>query len=319
MLAASRGLAQEEEDMSSTTSALGNVLSSLKESVDKLSLDNDKLSLKDDNIKAQIAQLQASLNQLKEEEDRLDHNGAQASGNNPSLTQQIADLQSESSGLDNRETQAQNEIKLIRQALDAGYEENQRLLAELKGVHNLPEPSVDDQQTDSQTEIKRQKEKIKLMEMIYSSQQRQETLRQSILEYHKNTTLQPAAVALVHQKLLKERINDLEGQIADYAKGPVSSSTLQWDSDQLNELELMLKSLEKNYAQLKELTQQMSKKNQSAHMSVAQHVEEDKLKSSMEDLKRQGAGLRADLDDLRSQMVDLDKRKSRLESMVHQM
>ena len=62
--------------------------------------------------------------------------------------------------------------------------------------------------------------------------------------------------------------------------------------------------------------EQMSKKAQAAQMTVSQHVEEEKLQSSIDDLNRQGVGLRADLDDLRSQMVDLDKRKSRLEMMI---
>jgi len=51
-------------------------------------------------------------------------------------------------------------------------------------------------------------------------------------------------------------------------------------------------------------------------MTVSQHVEEEKLQSSLNDLKHQGAGLGADLDDLRSQMIELDKRKSRLEMLI---
>ena len=51
-------------------------------------------------------------------------------------------------------------------------------------------------------------------------------------------------------------------------------------------------------------------------MTSGQHAEGVKLQSSMDDLNRQGLGLKADLDTLRAQMVELDKRKSRLEKMI---
>ena len=62
--------------------------------------------------------------------------------------------------------------------------------------------------------------------------------------------------------------------------------------------------------------EQMSKKAKASQMTVSQHIEEEKLRGNIDDLNRQGAGLRGDLDNLRSQMVNLDKRKSRLETMI---
>ena len=53
-------------------------------------------------------------------------------------------------------------------------------------------------------------------------------------------------------------------------------------------------------------------------MTVSEHMEGQKLQSNINDLNRQGKKLMADLDDLRSQMVDLDKRKSHLETMLQQ-
>ena len=51
-------------------------------------------------------------------------------------------------------------------------------------------------------------------------------------------------------------------------------------------------------------------------MTVAEHVEEVKLQNSIDELNRQSLGLRANLDELRNQLIDLDKRKSSLEAMV---
>ena len=154
--------------------------------------------------------------------------------------------------------------------------------------------------------------------MIYDSQQRQESLHEAILEFQKNTPLLPAANAMAHQQLLKEQIKGLEDQIAAYPPENYSSnseSANQWDDDQLRQLEIELKALEQNYSQLKELTAQMDKK---ARLTVSQHVEGEKLQGSLDDLNHQAQGLRADLDELRSQMVDLDKRKSHLETLIQQ-
>ena len=156
--------------------------------------------------------------------------------------------------------------------------------------------------------------------MIYDSQQRQESLHASIVGFQKNTPLLPAASALAHQQLLKEQIKDLELQIAAFPPEKTDQGIAdQWDDNQLRQLELELKALEGNYLQLKGLTDQMSKKAQKAKMDISQQAEGDKLQSSIDDLKHQGEGLRADLDELRSQMVDLDKRKSYLEGMIKQL
>jgi chaperonin cofactor prefoldin len=63
----------------------------------------------------------------------------------------------------------------------------------------------------------------------------------------------------------------------------------------------------------------MVQKAQTVHMSVGEQIEEEKLQGSMSDLKRQGVALKIELDDLRSQMVDLDKRKTSLETIIKQL
>jgi chromosome segregation ATPase len=203
--------------------------------------------------------------------------------------------------------------------LDQGYQEDQRLLLRLKGMQ-VPLP-LDLRSSDDQFAAHRQKEKLKLMKMIYDSQIRQGTLHGSILQLQKSAPLMPAASALAHQQLLKAQIKDLEAQISSYPeeKLPYNLGDNQWDDAQLLELEGELKTLEKNYSQLKILMDQMSKKAQASRMTVSQHIEEVKLQSSLDDLNHQGSVLRVDLDDLRSQMIDLDKRKSRLEDMIHQL
>ena len=51
-------------------------------------------------------------------------------------------------------------------------------------------------------------------------------------------------------------------------------------------------------------------------VTISQQLEEGKLQGNLDELDHQKAGLRAQLDDLRTQMIELDKRKSSLERMT---
>ena len=304
MLLPCLGLAQEN-NVTLDTSALQEVLSTLKQSIDKLGLDNDQLVAQDKAIKEQVLQLQMQLGHLEASGDVLNKTVARLQDNNPRRSQQISRLEEENSDLDDRIQKAEGDIKLIQQSLDTGYQEDQKLLS-----------------PESLAAARLQKEKLKLMKMIYDSQQRQESMHESILEFQKNTPL-PALSALAYQQLLKGQIKDLEAQNIAYqpeTKGGLQYAPLtaanQWDDAQLHQLELELKVLEKNYLQLKDLMEKMSQKAKAAQMTVSQHIEGEKLQSSMDDLNHQGMGLKADLDGLRAQMIELDKRKSRLEMMI---
>ena len=307
----------QEDNVASATSALQSVLSTLKQSVQKLSLDNEQLIARDNAMKQQILQLQGRLGAVNTQGSSLNSRMEKLQDQNSSRAGQIADLQEENLGLDDHIQKDEAAIKLVQQSLDAGYQEDQRLLLQLKDLRGvLP---ADIQANQAPAEVNHQKEKLKLMKMIYDSAQRQESLHKSILELQKDMPVLPAAGALAHQQLLKEQVKDLESQTALYSQEKLPSilgPSNQWDDAQLRQLGAELKILEKNYAQLKILMEQMSKKAQAVRMTVSQHVEEEKLQSSLNDLKHQGAGLGADLDDLRSQMIELDKRKSRLEMLI---
>jgi chromosome segregation ATPase len=310
----------QEDNVATATDALQSVLSTLKESVEKLSLDNNQWTARDDAIRQMVLQLQMQLGNLESQGDALNNAANKLQDKNPRKAPLITRMEGENFDLDDRIQKAEGGIKLIQKSLDAGYQEDQKLLLQLKAIQNgLPLPSMIESPV-SQADATRRKEKLKFLKMIADSQDRQEALHESILAVQKNAPLLPAANALARQQLLKEQIKDLESQMALYpASTPMGLGAAdQWDNDQLRQLEVELKVLEQNYAQLKDLTEQMSKKVQSSRMTVSQHVEEEKLQSSIDDLNHKGEGLRADLEDLRSQMVDLDKRKSHLETMIQQ-
>ena len=286
-----RGMAQEDDYIGTATSALQGVLSTLKQSVEKLNIDNQHWEARDNAMKQQVSQLQAQLGQLEDQGNFLDKAAAQLQDKNPRRAAQIARLEKQNADLDNRAQEVQTGINAVRQSLDEGGEENQKLTSHLQGITNAPPQAPS---PGTQAAERRQKEKLKLMKMIYESQQRQGSLHQAILKIQKKPSLSPAG-------------------------GAPAAQPDQRDEADLRQLEAEFRDLEKNYAQFKNLVEQMGKKAKAGRMTVSQHIEEEKLQGSMDDLNRQGAGLRKDLDDLRSQMVDLDKRKSRLETMVQQL
>lgn len=146
----------QEDNVTTDTSALQEGLSTLKQSVEKLSLGNDQLAARDNAAKEQILHLQAQLGRLQAQGDLLNKAAAKLRDQNPRRARQIARLEKENSDLDNRIQKAESRITLVQppgtQAVDG-----------------------------------RQKEKLKLMKMIYDSQQRQEWLHEAILEFQKNT------------------------------------------------------------------------------------------------------------------------------------
>ena len=143
MFFAGPGLAQEEDAMTDKA-ALQNVLSVLKQSVKKLSLDNDQWAARDNAIKEQVLQLRSQLGSLEAQGDLLNKTAAPLQDKNPGHAKQIARLEKENSDLDNRIQKAEDSIKLIQESMAS--------MAHL------------------------QKEKLRLMKMIYDSQQRQESL-----------------------------------------------------------------------------------------------------------------------------------------------
>lgn len=315
ILSASFGWALEDHVVSATSN-LEDVLFNLKQSVDRLSVNNDRWMARDNSIRQQIAQLQGQLGDLENQGNLLEKQVSQLQSSNPRRAQQMKKLEEENTSLDIHLNKANVDIKLVQHALDLSFKQEQQLLMNLKGLAVAMPKTVKPLPLPVQQGSPNEKEKLKLMKMIYESQKRQELLHGAILDFQKNASLLPAAAALAHQKVLKEQIKMLEEELAGYhADAPVTVKN-QWDTAQLGQLELELKALEKNYGQLKDLMAQMGKRFKNQGITASQQLEGQKIQNKMDDLSRQGITLRIELDELRSQMVDLDKRKSRLEEMI---
>ncbi len=283
MLALGTSLGPAQEDyIGPATSALQDVLSNLQQSVQRLSADNAQLNSRDNDMKAQIAPLQQQLKALQDQGEALHQNSGQLPAKNPGRTQQIDRLEKENEDLDDRIQSAQEQLKTMDQSLRDAGQEHEQLLMKWQNIAGAPAPALS---VDQQTAGRWQKEKLRLMKMIYDSQQRQVLLHQAIRRFSRN-------------------------------RPPALYPQLSEETLQVRRMEMQLKTLENNYLKLKDLMGQVAQRSGGRGISVDERVQEGKLQGHIQKLQRQGQALRVDLDELRSQMVDLDKRKSRLEHMI---
>ncbi len=88
------------------------------------------------------------------------------------------------------------------------------------------------------------------------------------------------------------------------------------DPQDLQSLSRQMTALEQNYDQLRDLWSKMQDKAQMLRMEPAQKTEKDKLAKNLTDLNQESAGLKAELQSLREQMVELDKRKTHLQDIL---
>jgi hypothetical protein len=310
-----RALAQED-NVGTAVSALQDVLSTLQQSVKRLSADNDQLAARNQSVKDQLSRLQMQLGGLKSQADELNGTAGRLREKNPQRSRQIARLEEEDLDLDDRIQKAQSAVKLTGGSLDTeGGEDQDRFFRSATAVPAQQLPPGPGS-SDSGESLSLQKEKLHLMKMIYDSQQRQESMQESILEFQKQAPPSPLAGALMHQQFLKEQVRRMQAGLPKPAAGGGLAVSDRWDDIHLSRLEAELKALEENYSQLKDLMKQINNKTQSVPLTVSQRTEGERLQGSINELNRQGEGLRADLDELRTQMIDLDKRKSRLEGMI---
>lgn len=307
----------QDDHLASATSALGDVLSTLQDSVHKLSADNSLLAAKDNYIKNQMQSLEGKLQNLRLQGDALNKAQAPLIEKNDQLSKQINQLQQQGFDVDNDIQKDEADIKLMQRSMDAGYQEDERLLLQLK--QKAPILSAPSQSQTKDDEIKFQTEKLKLIKMIYESRDRQAAIHQSILDYQKDTPASPAAAALGQQALLKAQINALQMEVSSYPSSMPASVDVHWDDEQLQQLEDELSVLEKDYHQLKDLMGQMNERIKGNQLNAGEQVEAHQLRGHIENLNNESQQLKVQLDDLRSQMVDLDKRKSHLEELIKQL
>ncbi len=310
-LIASPVLAQSEGPIANP--GLEEMLERLKESADQLSATNASVNQQNAQMRRDISQLQLKLGQLKAEEVTLTDAAFKLQHKDESKAKQIAALQKELFGLDEKLDLSQGEIKKAADELLKVSQEEKNVDEQLNQIAQASLDSIVDPQEDEAAASKR-KEKINLLRMIDQSKERQLQLNKQLYE------LKPAGPQTDVIQFTAQRealLAQIELAKKRLSQTPVPQVDMQHiDPKDAEVLSNQMTSLEKNYDELRDLWEKMQSKAQALKMSTDQRVEKDKLESGLGDLNREAANLKAQLHDLREQMVELDKRKTRLQDVL---
>ncbi len=298
----------EEMPVVVATDHLEATLTDFKESIAQMSSANDALDLKNQGVRAKINQLQSELDQSLKQEQELSQDVLKLQQNNDARGQQIARMEKEI-----LDTDAQ------AAALDQGAQATNERLAGMR----LEDQQLSDQITQMQGTMPQQalpdndqrKEKLKLIKMIYESKEHQGQIQRQLLQLKKESPPSIASQEQERQDQLKKDIAQIEAEVNQAQ--PPKANTFAYTEEDLQALEGELDKVQKNYDQLQSLFAQMKEKVQAVQqISPKQRQEQQKLQSSVDDLTRESKSLRLDMDELRVQMVELDKRKARLEALL---
>lgn len=302
------------------TDQLTRILTDLKNSADRLSGGNAALLNRNDGERSQLGLLQARLKQLADENGVLTAASLKLQESNPSRARKLAQLEKELSEVSSGLQGLQEQVRTDRASIERNKTENARLAGQIAALGmSLPAPApVPAAPVDMGSG--HAKEKLRLLKMIYESKQKQEGLYLQISDAGQR---KPVAVVTVETARDKEHLLDevrrLQAEISGLnAMAAQPAPTAQqgfWSPDQLRQLQAQVKTLQKNSDQMEDLLGRMQQKALKTAPKDRRGAP-NRLGRSLEDLQREGQVLKQDLQDLREEMVELDKRKTYLESVV---
>ncbi len=295
-------------------SALEETLKDLRDSSDEIKRSNDQLHQFNTQLGQEITQLQLKLGQLQEQEKGLTQSAFRLQDKNEAKAKQIALVQKDLFALDAKFEKANADVKEAKDMLVKMNQEDQNLNEQLTEIqHVLPEAISN---TGSLEVDSKRKEKINLLKMIDQSHVRQEQLNQALSQ------LRPTGQAIETVQLLAQReayqaqINELQRQLRELPMDVAVAGNDVYNPDDVKTLMNQMASLEQNYSQLRDLWLKMQDKAQVLQMNPSQKIEKSKLAKNLTDLNQQSSILKGELQTLREQMVELDKRKTRLQEIL---
>ena len=304
--------AQTDQRIEFAANKFGKGLSGLKDSADQLSAGNRALTAQNNALKLRLNQALLKLQQSIEENKSLTRASLKLQDGHPVRAKQIAQLEREAFEADAKMDRLAQEIKVDKDAIERAQADEQQLTKRLSefGVNQAPTaPPVPDHQ----------KEKLRLLKMVYESKQRQEDVHRQIWEVQKHAPLAAVAVDTSGRKaILSGQIKELQAEIEQLNKAArqVPPTQSAWEQDQMRQLEIQVKDLQKNSDELENLVGRMQQKTQKIALVPDEQAQQNKLRSSLSDLQRESEQMKKELGGLREQMVELDKRKTYLDSVL---
>jgi DNA repair exonuclease SbcCD ATPase subunit len=288
-------------------------LSELKNSVDQLAVSNENLASKNVKLKERLSSAQAAVQKLNQENQELTNAKLKLEVPTPSKTKQMQELEKKIADVDAKIGKLKEQMKAVSDTLESNRQEDQSI----NGKADSQVAEADEETASATLELSHQKKKEKLafLKMISDSQARQMFLQEQLLDLQKNPPGSESGASYAGRKAkLEAEIKQLELENSQLAELP-NHLTVRGEED-MRRLEQSVNDLEKNRNELEGLVLKMQKKAQNIHLTSDQKSEQAKLQYNIDQLKTEAKTLRLDLEESQQQMVELDKRKAYLESLL---
>jgi chromosome segregation ATPase len=321
--------AAEEANMQSAQTSFDYTLATLRRSVDTLTQENRDLPAANDRLRARLASLRGELSTLQRDESRvleqfsaLEIRYQKKMAGARSLEQQIARLREEASALDNKMAELSMEIA-ARKNSDADL----RILTEkMEGdIRSLISGQVTDSDTDAArltNDRDQLREQVRLSSLSLQSS-REEWLdlqgviqggpdRVDALKKQRDSLVAAVAAKRASSAQLVEKVA-LEQQVLAEIPSPQKIGP-----DGISGLEQEVRSLNEKYRGLSKEFAVLQKGDDKARRGD-DPVENERRKreAQLTTMSERNKSLKAELDRLRKQMVDMDKKKVQLEKIVY--
>ncbi len=270
----------------SASQHLGESLNELKTSVSSLEAGNQNLMDANARLKAHLDAMQLRVRDLMLQENQMAEEAEKLKALRDPLSRQIAQMEKENFTIDAKLESLTADGPVTRERIARAQKQDMELSERMgtMGLRIQEEVAVNPFSSQST-----QKERLKLLKMIDESKKIQQRLTQQLFDQRKISG--PPAV----QKTV--------------LGGP-------WSGAQLDQLEAQIRQMNKNHEKLQELGLKMQERLGKTEITPSDRTEQNKLRSTLEGMSKAGKELKTEIRVLRKQMVELDKRKSHLETLL---
>lgn len=284
---------------------LSTSMQSLYSSAQKLSMGNSILAVRLNEVNMKLNALQLRLKQLAVENSHLSEEAMKLQDVNPAKARKIADLEKESFDIDAQVEDLRTKIKADADAMALAPTQALRL------DRRLNELGILEYETKAPDDLN-SKEKLQILKKISESKQRQSELYAKISSGQ--IALPQVQVQSAQEKnALLASIKQTQSEIDVLSKSFKSSMDNDVAAD-FKQMQMQVSLLQKNHDELEDLALRMQQKAQAMQKNVDQRAEYNRLKDNLDAINKEAKRMKFQVTDLRIQMVELDKRKTYLES-----
>ncbi len=307
MMAAGLAGAAQRTSFVSSADDLTERLQDFRQSVSKLEQANEEFSEYNGSLKEHIQQGKAALESLRQEHTQLEDNAKAYDSKTHKQSDELKTFEAGIAELKGKLQSVEEQINLKQQQAGDQMVRQKIVWDQLGAANANGVADLDERNAAEAAELVAQK--VGLAQEL-SSRQPQLRLLEADIAYQSLLTLDPATSL---PRLTQER-DKLAAQLA--ALSPSAKEKAPVDKGQIAKLKTEVAQLSQLRSERANLLQMLEIQYDRGQKSTRSASSEKKLQDSLGALKKDNRALRQQAADMRFEMIDLDKRKTRLEKFV---